>query len=281
MERIKKQRVVILGSGSFIAKSVINYLKEENIKIIRISRKQIDFYKKKSVKNLNKYINEDDVIFIAAAKAPVKNITMLNYNMTILENITNELMNFNLKQVIYLSSDAVYKDSNKLINENSICEPDSLHGLMHLAREKYLESLFPEKLCIVRPTLVYGLKDPHNGYGPNMFIRRARSNNNIFLFGRGEEMRDHVNINDVGKIITFLIIKNLRGKFNIATGALLTFQKIALSIKKHINPKVNIEYKKRTGPMPHNGYRAFSNKKIISIFKGFKYIKLNEWISKI
>ena len=40
------------------------------------------------------------------------------------------------------------------------------------------------KMCIVRPTLVYGSNDPHDGYGPNKFIRNAQSKKYIKLFER-------------------------------------------------------------------------------------------------
>ena len=142
MKNNKIQRVVILGANSFIAKSAIKHLRKEKVKIIKVSRKLIDFHNKNSVKKLKIIVKQNDIVFLSAAKAPVKNISMLNYNMTIIENIVESLKNINLKQFIYLSSDAVYKDSLKLINENSICEPDSLHGLMHLAREKYLKSIY-------------------------------------------------------------------------------------------------------------------------------------------
>ena len=281
MKNNKIQRVVILGANSFIAKSVIKHLRKEKVKIIKVSRKQIDFHNKNSVKKLKIIVKQNDIVFLSAAKAPVKNISMLNYNMTIIENIVESLKNINLKQFIYLSSDAVYKDSLKLINENSICEPDSLHGLMHLAREKYLKSLYLDKICIVRPTLVYGLNDPHNGYGPNMFLRKAQKKQNIKLFGKGEEKRDHVYVDDVGKIITFLITNNLKGVFNITSGNLLSFKQIALMMKKFINPNTILEFKKRNGPMPHNGYRAFNNKKILEKFKGFKFKKVNQWLSEL
>ena len=281
IKKKKIKRVIILGSSSFIAQSVIKYLRLEKIKIIEISRKKLNLHNKQSISKLKKIVQDDDIIFLAAAKAPVKNISMFNYNMKIIENIMESLKRIHLRKFIYLSSDAVYKDSKKLINEKSICEPDSLHGLMHLAREKYIESFNANKVCIVRPTLVYGLDDPHNGYGPNMFLRKAIKNQNIFLFGKGEERRDHVHVEDVGKTISFLILSKLKGKFNITSGNLLSFNQIALMTQKIINPKINIEYIKRNGPMPHNGYRALDNKKILKCFKGFKFKKVNEWLLEL
>ena len=73
----------------------------------------------------------------------------------------------------------------------------SLHGLMHLVREKILLNIAKNNLCILRPTLIYGEKDPHNGYGPNQFVRRAMKNFSIELFGKGEEKRDHIWVNDL------------------------------------------------------------------------------------
>ena len=46
IKKNKFKRVIILGSNSFIAKSVISYLKLKKVHIIQISRKQINFYKK-------------------------------------------------------------------------------------------------------------------------------------------------------------------------------------------------------------------------------------------
>ena len=63
---------------------------------------------------------------------------------------------------------------------------------MHLVREVMLRSALTAPLAILRPTLLYGAADPHNGYGPNRFRRLAAAGQDIVLFGEGEEQRDHV-----------------------------------------------------------------------------------------
>ena len=140
---IKKStsRVVVLGSASFIARCVIKKLKNKKFLVKEVSRKEIDFYKKNETLRLKKIIKYGDSIFFAAAKAPVKNINMFNYNLSICKNIIESIQNIQIKHFTYLSSDAVYKDSKRLINEESPAEPESLHGLMHLSREKILENL--------------------------------------------------------------------------------------------------------------------------------------------
>ena len=54
---------------------------------------------------------------------------------------------------------------------------------MHLTREIILRNKFKKILCILRPTLIYGMGDSHNGYGPNRFINLAVKNKSISIFG--------------------------------------------------------------------------------------------------
>ena len=271
-------RLIILGSKSFIAKSIIKNL-QSKIEVLEISRDEIDFSNKKSSLKLHNYISDHDSILFIAAKAPVKNTEMLIYNIEICQNICDVLVNYKLDHVSYISSDAVYKDSDKELSEKSPAEPSSLHGLMHLTREKILESYFYEILCIIRPTLIYGDNDPHNGYGPNMFIRRAKNKEDIYLFGKGEEKRDHVWIEDVAEISSNLIIDRYNGIVNITSGKVISFFEIANLIQeKYISLKIN--FLERELPMPHKGYRAFNNDKIKSLYKDFNFKALKDWISE-
>ena len=121
----------------------------------------------------------------ASAKAPVKNPAMLLENLRMAEVACAALQRSPVAHLIYISSDAVYKDSPQPLSEDSCAEPGSLHGIMHLAREVMLRSVHAGPLAVIRPTLVYGLEDPHNGYGPNRFRRLAAAGNEIVLFGQG------------------------------------------------------------------------------------------------
>ena len=94
----------------------------------------------------------------------------------------------------------MYADVKENISEKTITSPSSLHGLMHLTREEILKYNFNKILCILRPTIIYGAGDSHNGYGPNRFVNCALRNNSISIFGSGEERRDHIFIEDLVKI---------------------------------------------------------------------------------
>ena len=244
-----------------------------------ISRKQINLNSNQAFIKLNKILKPQDTIVFIAAVAPVKNLSMLNYNLNMCENVLKSLSTIKkLNHLIYISSDAVYSDSKKKLNEKSQSVPNSLHGFMHLIRESMLNNLDCPK-CFVRPTLVYGENDPHNGYGPNQFIRNAQNNKNITLFGKGEERRDHINVNDVGNIIYEIAKKKVTGVVNAVSGDLVSFYDIAKQVKK-IYPKIKIKNIKRKGPMPHDGYRAFDNKLLKSRVGNISITKLHHWIKK-
>ena len=274
------KRIIVLGSKSFIASSIIKNLKKKNYKIILIDRKKCDFEKSTSVLKLSRIIKSNDIVLFVAAIAPVKNINMFYKNILICKNVYQSLENKKNINLVYVSSDAVYSDTMNLIDENSSTEPTSLHGLMHLTREKILNQLNLNKYTIVRPTLVYGLDDPHDGYGPNKFFKNYKNKKKIYLFGKGEERRDHIHIDDVGRIITKLIDKQQSGIFNIVSGKVVSFHQIAKFIMDLKPKNTSIEYLIRKGKMPHNGYRAFNNLKIKEIYKR-KILDVKEGIKKM
>ena len=272
----KLNRVVILGANSFIGKAITKKFISQNIKPVLVTRKNADLEKKQSFNKLKKILKKDDTIIFIAAIAPVKNIEMLNQNLLICKNIIESLKIKKPNHVIYLSSDAVYSNSKNKINEKSETTPESFHGFMHLIRENMLKELNCKK-TFVRPTLVYGSDDPHNGYGPNKFIRCAQNNEEIFLFGKGEERRDHIHVDNVADIVSTVAIKKIDGIINAVSGNVISFNEIAKNLKK-IYPNLVIKNLKRNGPMPHNGYRAFDNKLLKKYFPKLYLIKLSDWI---
>ena len=280
-------RIVILGSGGFISGTVQEKLEKLNIPVLPISRKHLDLSKKNSFKKLLKRIKRSDRIFFAAAEAPVKNEKMLINNLLISKNVCEVIKKITPSHLLYLSSDAVYADSKGLLNEDSCVEPNSLHGIMHYAREIMLKNNYKGKICIVRPTLIYGKNDPHNGYGPNRFIRLAEKRKNITLFGKGEELRDHIWVHDVADVIIKLILFKKNGIFNLVTGKVISFKKIATEIVKNSNKKfkkkksIRILYRKRVGPMPHRGWRAFKQSNFRKVFPNFKFRNFNEILPKL
>jgi UDP-glucose 4-epimerase len=271
---------VIIGSNGFVGKSILRSLKDDsNSQVIGISRSEIDLLSEISTEKIKHFVKEGDNIIFCAAEAPVKNLKMFTSNIKMLNNFLFSLDHIKLNKLIYLSSDAVYSDSTNSINEEAETNPDNLHGIMHLTRERIIKSIFPDNHLIVRPTLIYGYGDPHNGYGPNKFINTSINEKKIQLFGEGEELRDHICIDDLSKMFKELIVNDEKGTFNLVSGDLISFFEIAeviINLASDHNIQVDLEYKKRTTPMPHNGFRKLSNKKFLNMFPKINISSFNK-----
>lgn len=276
----KKNKIIVLGSNGFIGSNLIKEFKKDlKIKIIGISRKDIDFTNKNSSKKFSKIINEGDLILNAISVAPCKTISDLNKNIIIIKNIQNGISR-KLYKYINISSDAIYPDKITKLSEKDKPDPTSIHGLMHLNREKIINLTSTCKVVHVRPTLVFGYGDPHKGYGPNLFYKTVKEKKIIELFGKGEEVRDHIFIDDLVYLIAQITFKNFKGIINLVTGSGITFKQIASAYKDNFK-NLNIIKKKRTQKMPHNGYRLFNNKKLKNLFPKFRFKNFQKNLEKM
>jgi UDP-glucose 4-epimerase len=273
-------RVVILGAGGFVSSAVQRRLEALNVPVLALTRSMLDLTHKDAGSQLAGMLCADDALLFVAAKAPVKTEAMLIENLQMAEAVCDALKQSPVDHVVYISSDAVYADSDFPLTECSCAQPGSLHGMMHLAREVMLANAFHGPLCFLRSTLIYGKDDPHNGYGPNSFIRLAISEKDIVLFGEGEERRDHVWVEEVAEIASRVMVHKSKGILNIATGLVVSFREIAEKISANFNPNTVITTKSRIGPMPHNGYRAFDVSVCNKVFPDFRYTAIDEGIAK-
>jgi UDP-glucose 4-epimerase len=186
------------------------------------------------------------------------------------QTVCRALKGSEVGHLVYVSSDAVYKDSAEPLSEASCAAPGSTHGAMHLAREALLRSEFAGPMAVLRPTLIYGLDDPHNGYGPNRFRRLAAAGREIVLFGEGEERRDHVHVDDVAELLCLIVQRRSAGVLNAVSGEVASFRQLAELTAAQFAPRVPISGSPRTGPMPHSGYRPFDAGGIKRAFPDFR-----------
>lgn len=276
------KRVVILGAKGFVGAATVEKMAQAGIPCLALGRQEIDLSDMSMAPALAKQLRADDALVVIAAKAPCKNYAMLLENIQMMKTVCDALVAQPVQHVIYISSDAVYADSMDKLNEQSPAAPTSLHGAMHLAREQMLQSILHQSsFAILRPSLLYGANDPHNGYGPNSFYRLAKAGKPIELFGMGEEQRDHVYIEDVAKLVHLCLMHRSYGVLNITTGDVTSFAGIVDLLKQQLDSDIEIKNKPRSGAMPHNGYRAFDNAVCQRAFAGFEYTALSHGLKKM
>lgn len=276
---IRPMRVVVMGAGGFVGNAVATRLERDNVPVLRLGRHDVDLLAADAGARLRERLREGDVLVAASALAPCRTAEMLCQNMVMAAALATACA-APLAHIVNISSDAVYADSPQPLSEASPKAPDSLHGVMHLAREIMLRGAVSAPLAILRPSLLYGAADPHNGYGPNRFLRLAERGEPIVLFGKGEEQRDHVLIDDVAELAARVIYMRSAGALNVATGMVTSFRDIAELVVRDSGSTVPIAETPRTQPMPHNGYRAFDIAACRTAFPDFSFTPLPEGLRR-
>ena len=276
---VKPSRVVILGAGGFVGGTAAAAFAAEGTPVLGLGRNQVDLLSDGAAETLAEHLLAGDTFVVVSAEAPCKDSAMLERNIRMMRAVTDTLTKVQPAHVIYVSSDAVYADSTEPLSETSCAEPGSLHGVMHLARELMLKDTAKGPLAILRPTLIYGASDPHNGYGPNRFRRLAAAGKDIQLFGEGEEQRDHVDVRDVAELIRLIANHRSAGVLNAATGAVTSFREIADLVIDLAAADVTVKGSPRQGAMPHNGYRPFDPRATMAAFPDFKYTSLRDGLA--
>lgn len=273
---VAPKRVVVMGAAGFIGGAIAARLAQDGVPVLPLSRADIDLLAPDAAARLAALLRPDDAFVAASAKAPVKNADMLVDNVIMARALVQALAKAPVAHVLNISSDAIYADSDGPLTEASCAAPGSLHGAMHMTREVMFQAEVKAPLAMLRPTLVYGPGDPHNGYGPNRFRRLAARGEEIVLFGNGEERRDHVHIEDVAALAVHMLLRRSVGALNAATGTVISFREIAEMVVRLAASPVAIRPTPRSGPMPHNGYRAFDAASVQRAFPGFAFTPIED-----
>ncbi len=271
-----------MGANGFVGRASADALTSLGAAVIRVSRSDVDLLRPDASASLRRHLTGDTTLVVTSAIAPVKNTPMLLDNLRMMQAVIEAVRAVPVAHLVYISSDAVYADTTGLLSETSPAEPASLHGAMHLTREVMLKQELPDvPVALVRPTLIFGPGDPHNGYGPNRFMRLAQAGQDIVLFGQGEERRDHVFIGDVAQIVARCVVHHATGVVNAVSGTVTSFREIAQMAAGMATPAVRVLDTPRTGPMPHNGYRAFDRSLVARLFPDLTVTTLAEGLARM
>lgn len=274
---VNPKRVVILGAGGFVGSALVRHLQKEQIPYLALSRHEIDLAADNIHEPLSQLLHEDDVLVHLAVTTPNSTMNLAAYiaNLKISQNITAALKKKPCQHVVYFSTEAIYPNSVEDIDESILPSPSILYGSMHLAREieikQTLETLgIP--LIIVRPTQIYGIETIHLPYGPSRMCKSAINSGKIQLFGRGEERRDFIAIEDVVNLLWLVLQHRSYGTINFATGNSISFAELAYEIVKKFHFPISMEYLPRRVDVWH---RKFDISCIRKNFPKFQFSELS------
>jgi nucleoside-diphosphate-sugar epimerase len=276
--------VVLLGASGFVAPELRRILGGDTIAVESIGRATIDLTAADSGTELAAKLDPRDAVVMAAGLTPDKgrDIETLMKNLRMGQSACFAVAQRPPAHFVYVSSDAVYDArTSSLLSEESSLEPTDLHAVAHIAREKMLEQTCRAAkvpLAIIRPCAIYGPGDTHNSYGPNRFLKSAKSGGKITLFGGGEERRHHIHVTDTAKIIQLCLLHRSSGIINAVTGEAVSFFSIADLIQRNMPLPVTIECQPRATPISH---RHFDPTALVKSFPDFLPIPLEAGIAEM
>lgn len=272
----KPERVVLLGARGFIGRAIEARLLAEGVDAVAVTSAQIDLASPGAVGLLATLLRPTDTVIMLSALTPDKgrDASTLMKNLAMMQHLGAALEQTGCAHLVYFSSDAVYDTAVARVTEATPAAPQDLYGTMHRTRE-IMAGNIKAPLLILRPTLVYGVGDTHNAYGPNRFRRMARKDGKITLFGGGEETRDHVHVDDVATLTLRCLQRKSTGVLNIATGTSTTFRDVALLVASQFGGAVKIIETPRANPITHRHYDVTG---LIKAFPDFRFIPLAEGI---
>jgi len=276
-EPVKPPRVVVVGAGGFVGGAIARELARDGVPVLGLTRKEVDLTADGAAAAVTEKLDPEDSVVFVSALAPARTSAMLLQNLRMAEAVGQALSARPVAHLVYISSDAVYADDANPVTERSCCQPSSLHGMMHAARELMLKTDVKVPLAILRPSLLYGARDPHNGYGPNRFRRLAEKGETITLFGEGEEQRDHIYIDDVARLVALVLSHRSRGTLNIATGVSTSFREIAEKVVSLSGKRPEIRGTPRQNPITH---RHFDITDCLKTFPQFRYTPLQDGLTR-
>jgi nucleoside-diphosphate-sugar epimerase len=266
-----------------VASSVARHLTDKGVPVLALPSTEIDLTAPASVDQLAGLLRVDDALIFVSALTPDrgKDIATMMQNLQMGQHVCAALAERPCAHIVYVSTDAVYHDETNLARESSRAEPSSYHGRMHTTREHMLietAKASETPLALLRPSLLYGTGDTHNGYGPNRFVRAALAGNALKLFGNGEEQRDHVDVGDVATVTGLMLDRRSTGVLNIATGTSLSFRKAAEIVAGILGSGVEIQPSARVNPIVH---RHFDISALLTAFPAFQPVPLADGLAQM
>ena len=249
-------KILILGSEGFVGNNLFDGLSKSHevlcADLIDSSTHpnytKFDVTNSSSVQNTVK--NVDVVIdlvahsLVSSIEGPSKNAQV---NILGLLNILEACTKNNIKKIIFTSaSSMIGEPKTPQVSEDHIATPKTAYGISKLASEHYLR-LYNElnnlNYVIFRFFNIYGPYQK-NGLLPSLYSRIAQ-NQPLTVFGKGDQIRDYVFIQDIIPFFEKAVTENIANNkiFNMGTGKGTSILDIINILSEAMNVKPKIEFK--------------------------------------
>ena len=260
-------KILVTGGAGFIGSNVVDAYIEKGYEVVVVDdlssgkkenlNKKAKFYKldicdkaleevfEKGIDIINHHAAQVDVRKSIADPAFDARIN-IEGSLNILENCRK----YKIKKIIFASSGGVIygECGNVLPNEDSPTSPISPYGVSKYAMECYLssyEKIYGLKYTALRYGNVYGPRqDPYGEAGVvAIFSRKMLNNEEVNIFGDGEQVRDYVYVGDIVKANILCLENGDNEIFNIGTSKCTSVNRLFSEMKELTHYSKDAMYK--------------------------------------
>lgn len=248
------KKVAITGANGFIGSRLTERLLTENYKIKVLSRNGKSIFPGVEVikgdlsdsLGMGNFLQEADILIHLAAVQPSANTEQLfTVNVNGTSNLVMSALQYGLTQIIYLSTSAIYGESqNNIYTEDCNPRPSTEYGLTKYMGEinvRYWATKTGNISTILRPFNVYG---PGNKKGVIYnFYKSEKETGKVNIFGDGTQKRDYLYVDDVVSAIVRSIEVKCDGVINLGTGNQLSLIEVVKAFENVTGKELPIEFK--------------------------------------
>ena len=260
-----KKIVFVIGGAGFIGSHIVDeLLKKGEFEVIVIDNlsngKEENipkgaYFEFADIRDINKIMElmreyRPKIIFHLAAQISIS-YSYENPDEDAFTNIVASIsladlsVKFGVEKIIFSSSAAIYgKQKQFPAYEDDLKEPFSPYGIGKLTFEYYLKFFYKEKklkYVALRYSNVYGPRQDALGEAGviAIFIEKLLKNEQIIIYGNGEQSRDFIYVSDVAKANILAAENDFVGELNISTQKETTINELysILESKLSINDK--------------------------------------------
>ena len=184
----------------------------------------------------------------------------VDINIHGLLNVLEEAAAAGVKKLCFSTSAAIYGDNPVVPKlETMIPEPKSPYAITKLDGEYYCNMFTREgrlQTACLRYFNVFGPRqDPKSAYAAAIpiFTAKAVANEDITVFGDGEQTRDFIYVKDIVEANVFMAMNDFTGVYNIAYGQKITINDLVKQIIEVTGSQSKVVYlPERPGDVKHS-----------------------------
>ena len=252
--------ILITGAAGFIGSHLHKYLTDKGHRVLGIdnlshpcnSGVKTEYADVRYEKELLPYFSNCDIVFHLAAQISVDK-SIYNPEETIATNILGtqnvlELARRWNTKVIFASSSEIYGTAQKdFIDELHPMDAQSPYGASKIAGDRMCYAYYQtykKDIVVVRNFNTFGEYQADDSYGGVIakFTKAALANEDIEIFGDGNQERDYMHVRDAVKAYELAIDLPAGSVMNFGTGRTVTVNEIAQEIVKLTNSKSRIKH---------------------------------------